>query len=42
MSNFGDDISQASLDYRKAHGALDRDGEKVKLRSLQKTNLFSA
>lgn len=42
MSNFGDDISQASLDYRKAHGALDRDGEKVKLRTLQKKNLFSA
>lgn len=34
MSNFGDAMSEASLDIRKAHGAMDRDGEKVKLRSL--------
>lgn len=42
MSNFNDDESQASLNITKAHGALDREGEKVKLRSLQKKNLFSS
>jgi len=42
MSNFGDGMSDASLNIIKAHGALDQDGEKVKLRGLQKKNLFSS
>jgi hypothetical protein len=34
MSNFNDGMSDASLNIVKAHGALDTNGEKVKLRSL--------